>query len=290
MGPIFQYPLEPFCRALTDAMIAAANRALGVTLPTSFVAALRVCNGGYLRRSCFPTTAPTRMHPSYVEINEILGVIGDADAGSHAGGFEADPIDGDLGSRFLVEEWGYPPQSVVFSIGEEYAFLLDFARLDPSGEPAVVFVDQARGDGDSAQQLVLAPNFATFTDGLVWNGAYTLLGFARGVEPEAVADVLLSIGATVPGDDCSAEFRGQKNLLGDAAIVDVYVNEVRDEDNDWCVEAHPDLGLLAELHLTREHAATTTRALRDHLGDNAVRLLDEPPRWPSEAKDKSGFG
>ena len=58
---------------LTDEMVRAAERTLGVRLPESYLRLLRVRNGGYVRRGCFPVP-PTADEPEEpVRIETIRG-------------------------------------------------------------------------------------------------------------------------------------------------------------------------------------------------------------------------
>lgn len=70
---------------------------------------------------------------------------------------------GEVGSRFWLQEWGYPDIGVYFadcpSAGHDM-LALDYRE---PGEPSVVHVDQ---ELDYAVTIV-APNFAAFLDGLV---------------------------------------------------------------------------------------------------------------------------
>jgi hypothetical protein len=73
---------------------------------------------------------------------------------------------GPLGSTFMVSEWGYPPIGVGFadtpSAGHEL-LMLDYRVCGRRGDPQVVHVDQEAGYRITA----VAPDFATFVDGLV---------------------------------------------------------------------------------------------------------------------------
>ena len=77
-----------------------------------------------------------------------------------------DSLAGESGSRFMIEEWGYPQIGVVFgacpSAGHDVV-MLDYSECGPRGEPRVVHVDQER----DYRATVLAPDFATFIRGLL---------------------------------------------------------------------------------------------------------------------------
>lgn len=138
--------------ALTEDIIASAERTLGVRLPASYLAVLRARNGGVPMRRCFPTTRATSWATDHISLTMLLGI-----------GYE-DGIDGSFGSAYMVAEWGYPPIGIVVcrtaSAGPD-TIMLDYTRCGPMGEPCVSYVDEDRS------VLVLAPNFASFANGLV---------------------------------------------------------------------------------------------------------------------------
>jgi hypothetical protein len=72
---------------------------------------------------------------------------------------------GELGSQFMVEEWGYPPIGIYFadcpSAGHDM-LCLDYTQCGPAGEPRVVHVDQ---EFDYAVTHV-ADTFEAFVRGL----------------------------------------------------------------------------------------------------------------------------
>ena len=122
---------------LTPALVAAAEAALGVTLPTSYVELLQERNGGVPTRRRFPTPFPTSWAPDHIEIDAILGVAGTWGIDSDSG----------LGSRDLVREWGYPDIGVVvcsMPSGGHDTVMLDYSGSGPAGPPRVVYVDEDR--------------------------------------------------------------------------------------------------------------------------------------------------
>lgn len=141
---------------LTDAMIRAAEQSLGYKLPESYLRLIRVRNGGTPQRCCFPTQEPTSWAEDHIEISAILGIGGE-------GGIDSE----DLGSRYMIEEWGYPDVGVVIcdtpSAGHD-TVMLDYSECGPQGEPRVIHVET---EGDEPAVLVLAPNFEAFVRGLV---------------------------------------------------------------------------------------------------------------------------
>ncbi|WP_223633933.1 SMI1/KNR4 family protein [Corallococcus sp. EGB] len=136
---------------LTDAMVARAEATLQRRLPPAYVAILRERNGGVPVRRCIRTTAPTSWAPDHIEISTLLGI-----------GFE-DGLDGELGSAYMVQEWGYPDIGLVIchtpSAGHD-TVMLDYSECGPHGEPRVVYVDEDRS------VLILAPDFSSFIHSL----------------------------------------------------------------------------------------------------------------------------
>ena len=138
-----------------DATLALVEEALGYRLPDSFVELARVHNGGLLKRSVFPVEAG----PDVIEAAYLSGLFS-------IGGQARYSLLGAVGSAFWFREWGYPEIGVVIadtiSAGHDL-ILLDYRDCGPTGEPAVVHVDQ---ESDYAI-TPLAPDFATFVRGLV---------------------------------------------------------------------------------------------------------------------------
>lgn len=140
----------------TDVSIAAVEKKLGYKLPGSFVELMRHQNGGIPKKTAFPSAEPTSWAKDHVAINGILG-IGDSKTYS---------LCGDLGSQFMIDEWGYPPIGVYFgtcpSAGHDM-ICFDYLKCGPSGEPQVVHVDQER----DYRITHLADDFESFVKGLV---------------------------------------------------------------------------------------------------------------------------
>lgn len=146
------YELPP----LTDRVIQSVQEQLGFRLPPAYIALMRVQNGGIPRKSAFPTTTPTSWAEDHVAITGIMG-IGDTKEYS---------LCGDLGSQFMMSEWGYPQIGVYFadcpSAGHDM-ICLDYRSCGPSGEPRVVHVDQS----NDFEITHLADDFSSFLKGLV---------------------------------------------------------------------------------------------------------------------------
>ena len=145
----------------TDELIHALEAELGYRLPAFYVAMMREHNGGIPRSNTFPTTEPTSWADDHIAITAICGI----------GRGQAISLGGPQGSRFMLEEWGYPAIGVVVcdcpSAGHDVV-MLDYRACGPQGEPAVVHVDQE----DDYKITFLAPDFEAFVRGLVPSEVY----------------------------------------------------------------------------------------------------------------------
>lgn len=137
---------------LTDEMVQQAETRLGLRLPAAYIELARERNGGIPLRRCFRTTFPSSWAADHIEVSMLLGI-----------GFE-EGIDGELGSAYLVQEWGYPDVGLVCfdtpSAGHD-TVMLDYRKCGPDGEPSVVYIDEDR------KIYTLADTFADFVSGLV---------------------------------------------------------------------------------------------------------------------------
>ncbi|MFM9279689.1 SMI1/KNR4 family protein [Paenibacillus jiagnxiensis] len=140
----------------TDEMIAFVEEELGYKLPASYIALMKQQNGGIPKNTCFPTEEATSWAEAHIAITGILGI----------GREKSYSLCGDLGSRFMIEEWGYPDIGVVIcdcpSAGHDVV-MLDYRACGPEGEPEVIHVDQE----DDYEITFLAENFEEFIRGLV---------------------------------------------------------------------------------------------------------------------------
>ena len=137
---------------VSDHVIARAERKLGVRLPQAYLALISQRNGRTPKRQCFPTRQPTSWARDHLRVQTLIGI-----------GYE-DGLDGEFGSEYLVEEWGYPKLGVVVfdtpSAGHD-TVMLDYSTCGPEGEPRVAYVDEDRG------VLLLAESFDGFVASLV---------------------------------------------------------------------------------------------------------------------------
>ncbi|MCA2213286.1 SMI1/KNR4 family protein [Jidongwangia harbinensis] len=151
MSSPFEDPSSPWTGPpLTEDMVRQAEGALGLRLPQSYVSLLSQQNGGVLKNNCFPTTFPTSWSASHFEVDVIKGV-----------GY---PEGVDATSAYLVSEWGYPDVGVVIAVTPAAGpdtVMLDYSGSGPTGEPAVVYVDEDR------VPRRIADSFQDFFNGLV---------------------------------------------------------------------------------------------------------------------------
>lgn len=135
----------------TDDLVASVERELGYRLPASYVAFMRRHNGGRPRLTCCPAPGPTTWERDHVAVTGIFGI----------GGTPSYSLCGESGSKFWIQEWGYPDLGVYFancpSAGHDM-IAMDYRSVGAAGEPQIVHVDQ---EWDYAI-TVLAPNFAEF--------------------------------------------------------------------------------------------------------------------------------
>ncbi|WP_107837805.1 SMI1/KNR4 family protein [Metasolibacillus meyeri] len=140
----------------TPEIIASIEQELGYKLPADYIWLMQQQNGGIPVNTCFPTVMPTSWAEDHVAITGIMGI----------GREKTYSLCGELGSNFMLEEWGYPNIGVVIadcpSAGHD-VIMLDYRACGNDGEPAVVHVDQE----DDYYITFLAPNFATFIAGLI---------------------------------------------------------------------------------------------------------------------------
>ncbi len=156
------YALKSYVSAPpTDEEIASIEEELGYKLPASYIALMKLHNGGVPFNTCFPTDEATSWSEDHIAITGIMGI----------GRKKSYSIGGDLGSTFMIEEWGYPNIGVVIcdcpSAGHDVV-MLDYRYCGKTGEPAVVHVDQ-----ESDYEITfLAPDFESFIRGLVNSEVY----------------------------------------------------------------------------------------------------------------------
>ena len=137
---------------ITGDMVRSAEAAVGFRLPRAYLELLHERNGGIPIRCCFPTAARTSWAEDHIKISGLMGI------GNEQG------IDGELGSAYLIQEWGYPNIGIVICdtlSGGHDTIMLDYSACGVDGEPGVVDID------DDRSILPLAATFADFVAGLV---------------------------------------------------------------------------------------------------------------------------
>ncbi|MGF9700308.1 SMI1/KNR4 family protein [Paenibacillus sp. MABNR03] len=143
--------------------IVSTEQELGYKLPASYIQLMNTQNGGVPARTVFPTEEATSWAEDHIAITSILGI----------GNVKSYSLTGDMGSRFMIEDWGYPDLGIVIcdcpSAGHDVV-MLDYRFCGPPGEPCVVHVDQE----DDYEITYLAPNFEAFIRGLVDEEAFDL--------------------------------------------------------------------------------------------------------------------
>lgn len=120
-------------------------------------------NGGIPALTVFPTKEATSWAEDHIAISSLMGIGHD----------KIYALAGELGSRFMIEDWGYPDLGIVIcdcpSAGHDVV-MLDYRFCGPEGEPCVVHVDQE----NDYEITYLAPNFEAFIRGLVDEDTYDL--------------------------------------------------------------------------------------------------------------------
>ncbi|MFB6365175.1 SMI1/KNR4 family protein [Paenibacillus elgii] len=145
----------------TDELIASIEQELGYTLPASYIAMMKLHNGGLPINTRFPTGEATSWAGDHIAIEGIMGI----------GRKKPYSLCGEDGSRFMIEEWGYPDIGVVIcdcpSAGHDVV-MLDYRKCGKHGEPEVVHVDQEC----DYEITFLAENFEVFVRSLVHHDVY----------------------------------------------------------------------------------------------------------------------
>ncbi|SDD28208.1 Tetratricopeptide repeat-containing protein [Paenibacillus sp. CF095] len=146
-----QYVLAP----PTDEQVESVEEQLVFKLPTSYINMMKLHNGGVPHYRYFPVSQAEAAKKVRVEVAGILGI----------GREKAHSLGGEAGSRFIIEQGGYPEIGVVICEcpSESEVVMLDYRESGNAGEPEVVHVDKK----ESYKITWLAPNFETFIQGLV---------------------------------------------------------------------------------------------------------------------------
>ena len=144
------------CPPPSDERIADIEEELGYKLPASYIWLMKQHNGGAPVNTCYPTKKPTSWAEDHVAITGIFGI----------GWVISYSLCGELGRRFMIDEWVYPAIGVAIcdcpSAGHDMIFL-DYRACGPQGEPKVVHIDQEC----DYEITPLADSFEEFIRGLV---------------------------------------------------------------------------------------------------------------------------
>ena len=156
------YALQEYVAApLTNETLAAVESELGYKLPRAYVALSRHQNGGVPKRTNHRTGERTSWASDHVAITGIYSIAFD----------KPSSLCGEFGSKFWMEEWGYPAIGVYFadcpSAGHDM-LCLDYRVCGPKGEPRVVHVDQEL----DYKVTHVADNFESFVRGLESDEAF----------------------------------------------------------------------------------------------------------------------
>ena len=141
--------------APSDTLIASVETELGYRLPETYLALMKQHNGGIPYATCYPLPTPEDSEKDYVEITGFLSI----------GRKKSNSLCGTAGNKLFKEGWHYPDYGVYICDCPSAGFdliLLDYRQCGPDGEPSVAYVDM-----EKRQVITLAPDFATFLQGLV---------------------------------------------------------------------------------------------------------------------------
>ncbi|MGB2740108.1 MAG: SMI1/KNR4 family protein [Cognaticolwellia sp.] len=152
---------EYVCEPLTDKLVEEIESELGYKLPPSYIELMKTQNGGSPNNTAAPCNEPTSWSDDHVAITSIFGI-------SKNKGWS---LCGELGSQFMIDEWGYPEIGVYIcdcpSAGHDMV-ALDYRKCGHNGEPEVVHVDQEC----DYKITFLASNFESFIKSLKHDDDY----------------------------------------------------------------------------------------------------------------------
>jgi hypothetical protein len=157
-----KYTLENYVNEFpTDELVNSIEKELGYKLPKFYIEMMKVQNGGTPKNTCFPINESTSWAGDHISITGIYGI----------GREKTCSLCGELGSQFMIEEWGYPNIGICIcdcpSAGHDM-IMLDYRKNGKNGEPEVIHVDQ-----ESDYRITfLAENFKTFITRLVHSDVY----------------------------------------------------------------------------------------------------------------------
>ncbi|MGL5405763.1 MAG: SMI1/KNR4 family protein [Propionibacteriaceae bacterium] len=131
--------------SITDADVTLAEEKIGFKLPYSYRRLLVDSqNGGSPNEPTVYSRFPTGWSEDHFVVTQINGLGGEMG------------IDGEYGSAYMVEEWGYPHVGLVFAQLDDPEEALMFDYRGTGSEPTVAYVNS---DGES---WVIAESFDAF--------------------------------------------------------------------------------------------------------------------------------
>jgi hypothetical protein len=134
-----------------------AEKALAIVFPTSYVAFLRIKNGGYIQYTEFPSEEPKKhkLRGSSVPVRGIAGV----DNGSRA--YDIVELNAAMG------RWGVDTTRFVALDGEgHYWICFDKQSTNGAGEPTIAYVASESGSSGPIAHCTIAQDFRSFVLGL----------------------------------------------------------------------------------------------------------------------------
>jgi len=151
-----EYALEEYVNDFpTGELISSIEQELGYKLPNFYVKMMKIQNGGIPKKTRFSTRESTSWADDHVAITGIFGI----------GREKTYSLCGELGSQFMIDEWGYPNIGICIcdcpSAGHDM-IMLDYRKNGKKREPEVIHVDQEL----DYKITFLADNFETFIRGL----------------------------------------------------------------------------------------------------------------------------
>jgi len=153
---ISEYAEREYVEGLPSAqMIADVENSLGYKLPDAYVQLAQSQNGGMPKRTRHRTKQPTSWADDHVAITGIFSI----------GKTKDSSLLGACGSKFWIDEWGYPPIGIYFAdcpSAWHDMLCLDYRSCGPEGEPQVVHIDQE----NDYEITFVAESFEAFIRGL----------------------------------------------------------------------------------------------------------------------------
>lgn len=139
----------------TDEQVESVEERLVFKLPRAYVDMMKIHNGGIPHYRYVPVSEAGAAEKRLIEISGMLGI----------GQEKKHSLCGEEGSRWIIEQGGYPEIGVVLCKcpSDAEIIMLDYRASDNAGEPEVVHVDK----GNNYKITWIAPDFDTFVRSLV---------------------------------------------------------------------------------------------------------------------------